>query len=102
MISVSAHALIRYIERVGGIDTKTFRLHAKRDGYKGDARLAEWLREIHDIDTRALEQEILSIVGDAARLGCSAVFKGEWKYIIRTGRVVSIVPRRALSKWYSA
>ena len=55
---VTDHALLRYLERVEGLDTSTARANLPR--YAGDRAILEWLRDYAGLDIEAKRNAIVT------------------------------------------
>jgi hypothetical protein len=91
--AVTDHAVVRYIERVIGINMKAERRKLKRfyDPHEADAALLVWAHEKHGINVLKIADNIAQITDDV-RTYYSMVSKkkGGVKYTCREGKVVTV------------
>lgn len=89
---VSVHALVRWVERVEGIDTAPARRQLKiRDGDHEDSRLLDYLALSDVIDVDAIRRKISGDdLREAIRLGRSSFKRGEVTFLLRRGAVTTV------------
>jgi hypothetical protein len=90
---IGPHAMVRWIERVEGIDTAAARKQLRiRDGEPGeDRRLLDYLSlsEIADLD--AIRRKIAGPdLDEAVRLKRASFKRGEVTFVLRGGRIATI------------
>lgn len=88
--TITIHAIRRFAERVMGV-----RLEAKGDR----AALAE-LREVHKVDTEAIETVLTGIVRRGVAAGASAVILRRTRFVLEGRRLVTVTafPKRRRRK----
>lgn len=90
VLHVSHHAVVRYLERIVGVDLS--RVRRKLGGRAvTDGELLRHLERHGICDTRFLERVILATVQTALQHpGCHAVCMGGYRYVISNDCVVTI------------
>ena len=90
---VTAHAMVRYLERKRGERVKRICRKARK---LGDGAVLTELSACHGLDQGALVREMLAPpVVDAWRAGANAVKHDGVKFLFADGKVVTVVPMRA-------
>lgn len=93
---ISAHAVLRWLERVDGVDLGPVRraLAARGVGELGDAQMLGFLAAAGVVDLAAVRGRILTPkVMQAIGCGVKAVEVGVARLVIRDGVVVTVTPR---------
>lgn len=57
-----------------------------------DHAVMRWLERVHGINVEFFRNEIVEIAGPAAAVGASALRKGGVIYVIKDGAVVTVTP----------
>lgn len=93
---ISAHAVLRYLERVDGYDVDDLRRRAGAAFPEareiGDTRLLEFLEQEIAGAVRKARERIEATCRVPASVGASRVACGGMHYILRSGAVVTIAP----------
>lgn len=91
---VTAHAVLRWIERVEGFDLAPWRAAAQRAGVDphDEGRFLGFLDQHAAIEIGEVSARILSpVVRIAIRSGATSVRSGRWRLIINSRRVVTVL-----------
>lgn len=90
-VVVSDHALVRYLERVKGVDVEGAR--ARLCPGATNRILIAHLQQSAGIDIAAARAEIVAITGVPAALGATVVARDGYPYLISDYTVTTVLPK---------
>ena len=96
MVPITAHAVLRFLERSGRVDMVEWRKKAAAAGVDVDAPAAAiaFLEARGVIDSKDVNREICNIVGKAYLLGAHKCIVNGLAFVIDGGRVVTVLHDR--------
>lgn len=93
---ITAHALVRYLERVRSLDLAPYRAAMPAVGLDpdDDGALLHFLEVYTPLDLASARRDLLSApVRQALGCGAQAAVVGGFRYVIINGQIVTVMPR---------
>jgi hypothetical protein len=91
MTAVTDHALLRYLERLCGVDVQPVRRRLRCSGFAASDREV-LIALAMDYDLRPARRALEEIVARAARLGASAICHEGHRFVVANGALVTVCP----------